>query len=76
MTIQHRDTYADDLARQVDKLTNQRDSLLEALRPFAALGSLPCMDENIQYDYHTRFDIAHADIRRAMDAIAQAEGRK
>jgi len=46
--------------------------LLEALRPFAALAELPGVADTIQYDYHTRFDIAHADVRRAVAAVAKA----
>jgi len=73
MTIQHRDTYADDLARQVDKLTNQRDSLLEA-----------CIDAEQQLTELIEADDLQDDDQHPLaglrgqlrDAIAQAEGRK
>ena len=44
---------------------------LEALRPFAALGSHESVEDTIQYDYSTRFDIDHANIRRAMAVLAK-----
>lgn len=65
-----------DCGHDLADVTRQRDALADALRVFADLGQdTEQVRENLRYDYHTRFDIAHADIRQARAALAKLEAQ-